>query len=134
MNWTDRYIGIPFAEKGRTPRAVDCWGLVQLVFRTERGIELPSYTEDYVGIAERAEIAHALQRAYSDPWRRVESGAKDFNVAMFRRGRVEAHVGLVCGPGLMLHVEEGRDVRIESYNTAPWADRLIGVFRHMDLA
>lgn len=29
--WWNEYVGLPFADKGRTREGCDCWGLVRLV-------------------------------------------------------------------------------------------------------
>ena len=135
MTWSNAYIGLPFIEKGRALDGCDCWGLVTTVFAAERGITLPSYTEDYASIAERQEIAAAFQAAEAEPWRPVALGSeRGFDVGLFRRGPIAAHVGIVVAPGKMLHAEEGHDSRIEDYRGGKWRTRLIGFYRHRELA
>ena len=56
MNAFDRYVGIPYADKGRETGngdALDCWGLLVKVYREQLGIELPSYSDRYVTAADR---------------------------------------------------------------------------------
>ena len=41
--WANKYVGLPWAWKGRTSEGVDCYGLLRLVYRDERGIALPEH-------------------------------------------------------------------------------------------
>lgn len=130
MTWTDRYLGVPYVEKGRTPEGWDCWGLVAWLFRAEKGIELPAYTEAY---ASRVEIREAIaaKGGTVGVWHRVED-ARPFDVAMIRRGSMP-HVGLVCGLGLMIHAEKDRGTSIEDYTSPRGGGQLTGLFRHAEL-
>ena len=59
MSAFDRFVGIPYADKGRGD-SVDCWGLVWRVFHEMRGITLPSYAERYVTAHDRAAMAELI--------------------------------------------------------------------------
>lgn len=134
MTWSNAYIGLPFREKGRGPDAYDCWGLARAIFAAEQHIDLPSYTEDYASLAEREEIAVAFGAANADPWRPIDTGdERPFDVGLFRRGSIAAHVGIVVEPGRMLHIEEGNESGIVGYRDGRWRTRLIGFYRHREL-
>ena len=45
--WTNTYIEIPFMAHGRDKNGLDCWGLIWLTYKEQRGIILPSYDEVY---------------------------------------------------------------------------------------
>ncbi|MBP1852679.1 NlpC/P60 family protein [Rhizobium halophytocola] len=133
-HWSERYIGIAFAEHGRDFSGLDCWGLVHLALAEERAIAVPSYA-GIVDFAEQADIASLVQGEQAKPvWHEIGGGlVRAFDVALFRRGRLASHVGLVVQPGLMLHVPFDH-VKIESYRTGVWQNRLVGVYRHRELS
>jgi len=45
--WYNKYIGIPYQEKGRSETGVDCWGLVKLVYEKDFNILVPGFTDSY---------------------------------------------------------------------------------------
>lgn len=127
----DRYVGLPFADKGRAASGVDCWGLVFLINRAERGIELPSYSDRYVTSADAKDIASLINGEMS-PWREIEAGQEaPFDCVLIREGSFDRHIGLVVTPGRMLHVRRGHSSAIESYRTGVWRHRVVGFFRYM---
>lgn len=130
--WSDRYIGIPWAEHGRSRLGVDCWGLAWLVY-SDLGIAVPSYVGDYADATERAEIAGLIGGAKTvDTWRMVDVAAP-FDLVVFHRAGIECHVGIVVSPGLMLHVIRDRDSHLARYDSGYWSGRLTGTWRHRDL-
>ncbi|ODN68543.1 NlpC/P60 family protein [Methylobrevis pamukkalensis] len=135
-HWSESYIGLPFAEKGRTREGLDCWGLVRLVLAEQCGIELPGYDADYACVAEVREIAAALGKAQaSADWLPVLPGSERvFDVALFRRGRLEGHVGVIVERGRVLHVARGRAAAIERLSAAHLVSVHVGTFRHAGLA
>ncbi|WP_346915020.1 peptidoglycan endopeptidase [uncultured Roseibium sp.] len=97
----------------------------------EFGVHVPSYTEGYAAVSERAEISGLINGAKTF-WHPVED-PRELDVVTFRRGRLECHVGIVVRPGLMLHVTDDRPSCIELYRDEHWARRLTGFWRHEDL-
>jgi cell wall-associated NlpC family hydrolase len=132
MHWSAAYVGLPWREKGRDRTGLDCYGLVRLVYADELGIDLPSYAEAYAGIAERAEIAALIAAdAARWPWVPVAQGEeRAFDVAVFRRGRLEAHVGIVVGGRRMLHILEGCQACIAACDGRAWSPRHAGFYRY----
>ncbi|MBT9370268.1 NlpC/P60 family protein [Rhizobium sp. CSW-27] len=131
-HWASAYVGIPYAEFGHDEQGCNCWGLVVLVYGAAFGIRLPTYHGCYASIEERREIAGLLDNERGSPsWRRVTE-ARPGDVAVFRRGALETHVGLVIDPGRMLHVTADDQSKIESYTTGAWKHRLTGIYRHTD--
>lgn len=135
LHWSSDFVGIPHSELGRDRSGADCWGLLYIVFREHLNIEVPSYDE-YSATDERFEIDQILRTATgSGICVPVLSGQeREFDVAVFRRGRLDSHVGVVVQPGLMLHMAEKQQSRIESYRHGYWKTRLTGIVRHVDLA
>lgn len=127
----DRFIGIPFREHGRDIAGCDCWGLVCLVYRELRGIELPTFSDQYVSAHDRAAIA-GLIAGGSEPWREIPAGQEQaFDAVKIRRGRDVSHVGLVVEPGLMLDViSDAGGSRIQRYRDGALVRRVAGFFRY----
>ncbi|QND45299.1 C40 family peptidase (plasmid) [Rhizobium lusitanum] len=132
-HWTNDYIGLPYVEFGRDRAGVDCWGLAKLVYGEALGIELPSYIEQYTSPEERRELDALISAvAVGETWTRTVQAAS-FDIVVFRRGHMEAHVGIVVSPGLMLHTSADDHSRLEHYNSGRWAHRLTGIYRHFSM-
>lgn len=131
-----RALGTPFRAKGRDWRGVDCWGLVYLAYRELRGVDLPTYADDYAerdlrgsralgGLVAREAESWRLVRAAGEP-----SGAEDIlDVVVLRLGGRPVHVGLYLGEGRFLHAEEKIGVVVERLASPMWARRLEGIYR-----
>ena len=126
----DRFVGIPYQDRGRSLVGLDCYGLVRLVYRELRGIDLPSHAERYRTAADEVAIA-ALIAGELDPWDEIAPGDEiAFDAVLIREGRFARHVGLVVTPGLMLHVEAGETSRIERYGSGALKYRIVGFYRY----
>ncbi|WP_440411161.1 NlpC/P60 family protein [Neorhizobium petrolearium] len=134
MSWTDNYIGLPYTEFGRTrENGCDCWGLAKVIYQEELGISLPDYL-GYSSIEELAELAAVIAGAVISPlWVPVTGKAVAFDIAVFRRGRLDTHVGIVVRPGLMIHIARDDCAKIERYHVGAWSHRFTGAYRHVDL-
>lgn len=131
--WSNDFVGIPYVEFGRDRAGVDCWGLAKLVYAEILGIELPSYIEQYTSQEERHELDALISSAAgSETWATIAQ-ATTFDIVVFRRGHMEAHVGIVVSPGLMLHTSTGDHSRLEHYSSGRWAHRLTGIYRHFEM-
>ncbi|GJE00539.1 NlpC/P60 family protein [Methylobacterium isbiliense] len=134
-HWSTSYVGLPWLEKGDTRAGVSCWGLCQIVYRDLAGIVLPSYGDRFACSAEQAEVQAIIRGATSGPaWAPVAlEDARDLDVAVFAVAGLDAHVGLICGPGRMLHITHGQDSAIVDYRAGRWAHRLSGIYRHAEM-
>lgn len=132
MNWSDRYVGIPYVDFGRDRAGCDCWGLACLIYREELGITLPDYLGEYASPEEQGEIAALIAGAAISPiWIPVTGPAEAFDVAVFRRGRLSSHLGVVIRPGLMIHMEGEDCAKLADYRSGRWSHRFNGLFRHV---
>lgn len=128
-HWSLAYLGLPWRDHGRDHDGVDCWGLVRLVYRERWGLDLDGYDGVYASAGEVAAIDAAIRTAAVSPtWMRIDRPIEG-DVALYRRGRAEAHVGLVIGERL-LHAVEPFGVRLELLATPRLACRLVGYHRH----
>ena len=124
MAWTDKYIEIPFKCNGRDHSGCDCWGLVCLILREERGIILPDYSgvflsQDPVNLRR---VARLMSRE-KERWRRVER-PKPFDGLLLRTGAYTYHVGLVVDRRRMIHVMAGTNSVVEPFDGIEWRNRV----------
>jgi cell wall-associated NlpC family hydrolase len=126
----DRFVGIPYLDKGRGIAGCDCWGLVCMAFRELRGIELPSYAERYVTASDRLAMARLIAGEL-DNWQEV-GDEQTFDAVLIREGNFPRHIGLVTSPGMVLHVEPGETSRIERCRSGILKNRIVGFYRYRD--
>jgi len=126
--WVRQYIGIPFSDRGRArDSGVDCWGLVRLVYAERFGVLLPSYVERYLSTADQHGIAGIFEKAAGDsgPWSPVSPDqVRTGDLAAFRVGLYERHVGMVVDGQRMLHCHAGVDSCLERLDAPLWRPRL----------
>ena len=132
-NWVANYVGIPFADRGRDRKGVDCYGLVYLVARERFGAELPRYDEDYPTALDREEVGALVSGEIRSRWSEVAAGRERIgDVALFRMVGEPCHVGIVVEPAghLMLHCARGANACVERYRSPKWSRRIEGFFRY----
>lgn len=128
MSWANAFVGIPYAPFGRDRLGADCWGLACIVYAEALDITLPDYL-GYGGVEEHAEIDALIAGAEGSPLWQPRSGvARAFDIAVFRRGRLSTHLGIVIRPGVMLHMVDEDRAKAETYTTGRWGNRLVGHF------
>jgi cell wall-associated NlpC family hydrolase len=125
----DRFVGLPWQDRGRTAAGVDCWGLVRLVYAGELGIDLPDHAGDYVDTGDRGAILPLVEDARADWWP-VRTVARAGDLVLMRQA--PWHVGVVVGRGRMLHIPEGGTSCIEPYETGRWGNRVEDIYRHRE--
>lgn len=131
MSWSNRYIGIPYADFGRTRAGCDCWGLACIIYREELGITLPDYLGAYASTEELGEIAALIDQDKASPlWVPVSGTALAFDIALFRRGRWSSHIGIVIRHGIMIHMVADDQAKVQGYLDGPYKHRFIGHYRH----
>lgn len=124
---------VPFVDQGREFSGWDCAGLVLCGYRHCAGIELP----DLAGVSALDEVrAAAVFAHFRQFWVEIKPGQeRPLDVAQFRRGRHECHVGLVVARGRVLHVEpELNATFVEPFDRGLLKSRLVGIYRHVQFA
>mgnify|MGYP002778561451 CR=1 FL=1 len=129
-DWLAPYIGLPFLPHGRTREGLDCWGLVRLVLAEHFGKQLPSYADGYGSITDRQTLGALIPGHLASGWQEVPAGQEcSGDLILLRVLGVPMHVGLVIGSRRFLHIEQTINSCIESYDTSPWARRVLGFWR-----
>lgn len=132
-HWSRDYVGLPWQFAGRSRAGVDCWGLLWLVYRDVLKIEVASYERETIDAPEREQIAALLTSDRNkSPWCPVVK-EQAFDMAVFKRGGIDSHVGIVVEPGRMLHITNGTESRVERFDQGRWKPKLIGLHRHTKL-
>lgn len=134
--WAEKYMGLRFLDGGRDFPAVDCWGLVCLVFRHEQGIELPPYGD--ISARDLMSVAREMGAGKSaPPWLPATPPFRAFDIAGMRacpgtaspRSAV-VHAGVLTAPGRLLHIEAGQGVHHVPLDHFSVKSRLILFRRH----
>lgn len=131
--WVAGYIGIEFAERGRTRESgLDCWGLYRLASAERFGLMLPSESDGYSSTRHGEQISEIIkERVASRNWARVEVGELQVgDCGLFRIGGREHHVGMIVARGLMLHALEGIDSCVQRLDDPEWEKRFIAFYRY----
>ena len=128
--WAERYIGLPFVDKGRDLNGVDCWGLVRIVLLERAGLSLPTYGE--ISSNELLRVAHTItDSAAADPWRKVEV-SRELDVVVMKQKSF--HVGVMVSASNVLHIEHATDSVAPPLEHVKRAFRIVGFYRHAELA
>ncbi|MEQ1938624.1 NlpC/P60 family protein [Mesorhizobium sp. CN5-321] len=127
----NRFVGLPWQDRGRTPHGCDCWGLLRLVYADALGICLPDHSNGYADTSDGA-ISDLIGTGLSD-WLPVVAGTERPLDAILIR-QAPWHVGVIVRRGLMLHMPENQTSCIEAYDTGRWSRRVEGIYRHREAA
>lgn len=127
--WWNKYINIPFEEKGRTEKGADCWGLIRIIKQREEGIILPSYDDLYETTNEHSHVGKVVSSVRAAAWIDIEQ-PRAFDVIILKTYGVPMHVGIVTKPNYMLHCSYGIGTVHESYKTMKWKNKVCGFSRY----
>lgn len=101
--WWQRFVGLPFEDRGRGPEAFDCWGLCRAVLADRLGVELPAYGE--ISAADLMRRAQAMTaEAARERWVPVDR-PRALDVAVMGSARAVTHVGVMIDARRVLHTE-----------------------------
>ena len=121
------YIGIPYADKGRSRSGLDCYGLLQLWMSEQLGISIPDYLEVYTSSSDRDSVAGAIAENKVG-WTPVED--PEFGDALlFNILGAPMHVGIKLDGNDFLHAFQNCDSCIERLDGVAWSRRLVGAYR-----
>ena len=127
--WWNDYVGIPFVEKGRDRKGLDCWGLVRLIYKDVKGVELPSWEEAYNSTKDKHVIAGLLAEGQKEAsWLKVEA-PESFDVLVLKIAGVPFHVGLYTHQKRFIHCSRDTNTSIERLDSLRWRNNLLGAFR-----
>lgn len=134
--WHDKYRRLQFKERTENcgEDYFDCWRFVQLVYKQELGIDLPSYSAAYDDSEDKKINALIRQEAFEkDAWREVPvEEMQEFDVILMQLSAEGAacHVGLAIRQGTMIHLRRRSGVVIQPLRAFEWKNRILGVMRY----
>lgn len=129
--WHNKYIGIPYKDKGRDYSGLDCWGLVRLVYSEQFNIILPSFTEQYT-TAEDLDLINETISYYKDGWEQVQE-PEIGTIILFRVMGTLSHVGIYIGDQKFIHARHGvGSVIVEKLDSVQWANRIFGFYKYKE--
>ena len=125
--WYNKYVGLPYQDRGRTATGIDCWGLACLVYSEHFDIELPSLDDQYTSTQDLA--VRGLVTSTKESWIST-SDPKPGDICVFNILGEPTHVGIYVGDNKFLHARGGKDSVIESLNSVVWNRRLEGIYQY----
>lgn len=122
MNDFTQYFGIPFEYGGRDRKALDCYGLVMLIYKDIHNIEIP----DVISPTFLADIENLIN-AEKYKWEScdLEQGC----VILFNVKGYGSHVGYYLGDDKMIHTWEGTGGPTIERLAYAWKNRIIGTYK-----
>lgn len=140
----ERYVGKPFVADGHGPTGYNCWGLICLVLREQKGIVLERYRDIAAGQA-LAMLRRVREQERSGAWLPVQKGEQQpFDVVIMNGGYMNRqgdfvlgaiHIGLFVTPAEILHTEfETDSVLLDVHHPDFFPSRIIRIWRHRSLA
>jgi len=130
-NWGDNYIGIPYKLHANTMEECDCYGLVQLIYKNEYEIALPSYNNEYSQTSTRKELAETFA-SHEDDWIKHAYPVVG-DLVYFQLNGHPKHVGVYLGNNLFIHtLREGGSVSVGDITTTKWKNRVLGYYRYVN--
>lgn len=127
--WSNKYVGIPYKQKGRDLNGIDCWGLLRLVYSEEFKINLPSFVTDYT--EDDTMRIQDLIAQYKEGWEQLDKPEPGCLV-LFRVFGTESHVGIAVSETHFLHARDGQSSAVESFDSSAWNKRIVGYFKYTE--
>lgn len=136
MNWYDKYINIPYENRGREATGSDCWGLAIQIYKNELGIDLPGYSD--ISAENLLQIYHAMNTDKdSEIWESVNpEDIQAFDICVMRGAGIRrvCHAGIVLDKKRIIHMEKGVDSCIVTLDHFSIRERIDCYRRHKHLS
>lgn len=127
MDFTS-YQFIPVKPGGRDREGLDCWGLVALIYKEMRGIDLPLY--ENVNWRDSREVWLTIAAQEKLNWCPVAVHERAaYDVVVLRLKGIPWHVGVLVDHNRFIHADPLRGIHIERLNAIHWKSRVEGCFR-----
>ncbi|GGG77496.1 hypothetical protein GCM10011415_28000 [Salipiger pallidus] len=121
--WTDDWIGLPYAERGRGPEAFDCLGLWLALQQLRFGREIPD-----PDCTMQAALRQSVVDEFRPRFERVEI-AEEGDALLFLSAGRPLHLGYALNNRDMLHIEAHSGSRVDCWRSMRWNGKLEGIYR-----
>lgn len=127
IDYTD-LIGIPFKNRGRDRSGLDCYGLVQQVYK-KCGVDVPEYYADF----NDAEKINALVKEHTQghPWKRISEPVVPCLIALRFGSAVVNHTAVYIGAGKFLHTRDKVGVCVDRLSNPAWRRVVVGFYEYV---
>ena len=136
MSKFDKYINIPYKHAGRDFAGVDCYGLIWLMFKTERDIILKDYIYEYEWVTNGCNhISEETNKLSAEPqinWINNNNYIQYDVLFLYASTKklVVNHMGIyLAEEDKFAHISANYNSRIDRLN-GYWQSRLYGVMRY----
>lgn len=142
--WLDRYMAIPFKDRGRDFAGCDCFGLYMLMLANEAGVALGE-PDASRGVNAKIAAGKIEAACISGEWfevargdgRAVKKSAQKFDVVLMSAHvqvgmaviASDLHIGVALGKGKMIHTEHPMGCAFVSLDDADVSTRVKAVYR-----
>jgi cell wall-associated NlpC family hydrolase len=126
MNIPDKYIGVPYVNKGRDFNGADCWGLVWLFIENELKVEYQKIF-DYTDHNDVFTIEKYILDNIKKFWKKTVTPKYGDVVVFYMNGRFK-HIGIMINNRQFLHSIQGKNSCIENIYSVKWNKRVGGFY------
>jgi cell wall-associated NlpC family hydrolase len=123
----NKYIGIPYESRGRSWEATDCYGLVQLFYKEEFGIDVPDYLWAYTTAEDKESVSAAIEQNKTN-WQQIDDPEYG-DVLVFQIAGYPMHVGIKMRGDDFLHCFQNTQSCLERLSSLSWSRRLVESYR-----
>lgn len=124
----NKYLGLPYLNMGRDIKGLDCWGLVMLIFKNEKGFDLPDTTEDY-DTTWSYKGKDYFNDKYSKRFDRVDT-PEYMDIILIKNGKgICNHAGVMLDSKHFIHCAEKAGVVVSNIKDELWKNRIEGFFK-----
>jgi len=126
-----KYMNLPYTHKGRNAFGVDCYGLVYFIYKEERNIILPDFTDIHYSIewANNGET-HITDNVYNK-WYEVKFPYLFYDCILFYSSKhktIVNHIGMSVGDNKFIHICSRKQSEINEL-TRFWSSKIYKVLR-----
>jgi cell wall-associated NlpC family hydrolase len=133
-----KYINIKYKHKGRDFTGCDCFGLIYIIYKQERNIELPNYLDINYGCYLNEKEEDHIEKLYDyntkNKWIIATLPYRLWDCLIFYASQkkvVADHIGMYIGDGKFIHTSAGLNISLVSRLDKFWSTRVYGGARYI---